>query len=221
VSLSLPRAVIIDWDNTLVDSWGAIADAMNTVRAHFGQLPWSLAEVMTQCTRSARDSFPTWYGDRWQEASDVFYKRFSDVQMANLKPLHGAADLLGWLKDHGIPIFVVSNKNGEFLRREVTALGWEHYFASIVGATDAGRDKPAREAVDYALKDSGIGADMSLWFVGDSETDILCARNAGCTPVLIGAAETAEKLSVDLVFTDCKALQTRLSTLANTKRAPF
>ena len=31
-----PKALIFDWDNTLVDSWGAIGAAMNTTRETFG-----------------------------------------------------------------------------------------------------------------------------------------------------------------------------------------
>jgi phosphoglycolate phosphatase len=206
MKILLPRAVIFDWDNTLVDSWEAIREAMNTVLAHFGRPLWTMEQIHANCVRAARDSFPEWFGDRWQEASDVFYARFSAVQMANLSPLPGAEPLLKWLGEQNIPSCVVSNKNGSYLRREADVLGWNRYFASIVGSTDAPRDKPAREHADHALRLAGLEGGDDIWFVGDSDADIACARNAKLTPVLIGNREFAQKLGVDLCVSDCRAL---------------
>ncbi len=203
-----PTAFIFDWDNTLVDSWGAIAEAMNHTRKAFGLPLWSLGEVRTNCTRAARDSFPEWFGSEWKKAYEIYYAGFDEVRKKRLiTPLRGAPELLAWLKGQGIPSFVVSNKRGDYLRIEAEKLQWQDYFVAIVGAQDSARDKPAREHVDHALNHANIAADETVWFVGDSETDILCARNAGCTPVLIGDAETAEKLAVPLVFPDCQELQ--------------
>ncbi|MDR3449291.1 MAG: HAD family hydrolase [Alphaproteobacteria bacterium] len=204
--MPLPRAVIFDWDNTLVDSWGAIAHAINVTRAHFGSPAWTMEEVKANCIRSARESFPDWYGDRWQEASDIFYGCFKNIQFDDLKPLRGSADLLKYLAAQKIPAFVVSNKNGEFLRREAEVLGWNGYFAAIIGALDAPRDKPAREHPDHALALGGLTASADIWFVGDSEADIACARNAGCLPVLIGNKESAGKYGVDMYVVDCGEL---------------
>ena len=212
---SLPRAVVFDWDNTLVDSWGTIGDAINVTRRHFGMSPWGLDEVKANCVRSARESFPEWFGDRWQEASDVFYARFSEVQMKNITPLEGSAELLAWLKTQGIPAFVVSNKNGVFLRRESEALGWDSYFVAVVGATDALRDKPAREHVDHALRQGGVETGADVWFIGDSEIDMTCARNAACTPVLIGSGETARKWGIETFAADCGELLNILSAQQN------
>jgi phosphoglycolate phosphatase len=203
-----PRALIFDWDNTLVDSWGAIAQSINHVRGEFGQPQWSLAEIKANCTRAARDSFPEWFGaENWKKAYDIYYDHFDRVRkMASITALAGAEELLRWLKAKEIPAFVVSNKHGKYLRLEAAQLGWSNLFAAIVGAQDAARDKPSREPVDLALSKGGIKAHAGVWFAGDSEVDMLCARNAGCTPVLIGNAETATRLSVARVFSDCQAL---------------
>jgi len=210
----LPRAVIFDWDNTLIDSWGAIGEAMNHTRKSFGQSAWTRQEVITNCVRSARDSFPEWFGDRWQEATDIFYVRFSEVQMQSLAPLPGAEAMLRWLKGKHVPAYVVSNKNGEYLRREVKALQWGDLFVAVAGATDAPRDKPARDHVDFVLKKGGTVADKAIWFAGDSATDMLCARNAGCTPVFIGALAEAEKLAVERAYADCTDLMKAFEELA-------
>lgn len=206
-NISLPRALIFDWDNTLVDSWEAIGAAMNALRGEFDMPQWTLDEVKANCTRAARDSFPEWFGKDWKKAYDIYYDHFDRVRRsAKIATLLGAEELLRHLKTTGIPAFVVSNKHGEYLRMEAKQLGWSELFVAIVGAQDAARDKPSREPVDLALDKTGIKAHEHVWFVGDSEVDMICARNSGCTPVLIGTPENAARLSVARVFSDCKAL---------------
>lgn len=220
MELLFPRAFIFDWDNTLVDSWPAIAEAINHTRTHFGLAAWSLSEIKANCTRAARDSFPEWFGADWKKAYDLYYQGFDRVRKnrgIEVKP--GAQELLQWLKGQKIPSFIVSNKRGDYLRQEVEKLAWGELFAAVVGAQDAPRDKPCREHVDYALQYAGITADSSIWFVGDSETDMQCAKNSGCTPVFLGEKHEAARLSVALVFSDCQALQTLLYNRFNNKVA--
>ena len=54
----LPRAILFDWDNTLVDNWVVIAEAMNVVFSAFDMPLWSLAETKARVRASLRDSFP-------------------------------------------------------------------------------------------------------------------------------------------------------------------
>ena len=206
-----PRALIFDWDNTLVDSWEAISLAINDVRGHFGKSKWTPDEIKANCTRAARDSFPEWFGDDWQKAYDYYYRRFDEVRKkSKIQALPGADKLLRWLKVQSIPAFVVSNKRGEYLRLEAAMLAWQDLFAAIVGAQDAARDKPERDPVDLALGKAGLAPHTDIWFAGDSSVDVQCARNAGCTPVFIGDTAAGARLSVARIFTDCRALMAML-----------
>ncbi|MFA5041719.1 MAG: HAD family hydrolase [Bdellovibrionales bacterium] len=211
---TLPRAVIFDWDNTLVDSWGAIAEAINFVRAKYGLSVWNRNEILMHCTRSARESFPDWFGDKWRDAWQDYYASFMEIRKRmGINESLGASELLMWLQSKEIPAVVVSNKSGEHLRYEAHHLGWDKYFAAVVGAHDAPFDKPAREHADRALLLAGLNGGTDVWFIGDSETDVLCARNSGCTPVLVGTGEDAKRLGVDIYFPDCKAILEHLKSL--------
>lgn len=99
------------------------------------------------------------------------------------------------------------------MRLEAAQLDWKQYFVSIVGAHDAPRDKPAREHADRALLLAGLEGSANIWFIGDSETDVACARNAECTPVLVGTPEAAKKLGVKIFFPDLAAALAHLKTL--------
>ena len=149
--LRLPRAVLFDWDNTLVDSWGVIADALNITLVAMGQEAWTLAQTRERVKASLRDSFPAMFGTRWQEAEKIFYDRFQAHHLDLLAALPGAEALLTSLAERGIYQGVVSNKRGPFLRKEADHLDWNRFFGRVVGAGDAIRDKPAPEPVLMAL----------------------------------------------------------------------
>ena len=91
--LTRPQAILFDWDNTLIDSWHAILDAQNHTLEAFGLQPWTLEEARERVRCSMRDTFPALFGARWREAGEVFYRRFTERHMQNLRPLPGAEDL--------------------------------------------------------------------------------------------------------------------------------
>ena len=180
-----PEAVLFDWDNTLVDTWGVIHDAITHTLSAMGHPTWTMAETKARVRKSMRESFPQLFGDRWHEAEKVFYDRFKAIHIDLLQPADGAESLLQGLRRLDLPLGVVSNKTGAFLREEAAHLGWDDYFGRLVGAKDAARDKPAREPIDLALETLGVAAGPAVWFVGDTDIDLVCAVNAGCTPVLV------------------------------------
>ena len=179
-----PKAILFDWDNTLVDTWPTIHAAQNVTLRAFGLDEWSLDETRRRVRKSMRDSFPELFGDRWEEAGKVFYRHFNAIHLDMLRPSPGAERMLEELRAAGLYLGVVS-KLGDVLRREVTHLGWDAHFGRLVGAFDAERDKPASEPVKMALQGTGIEQGAEVWFAGDTNIDLECAANAGCVPVLI------------------------------------
>lgn len=191
-TLRPPRAILFDWDNTLVDSWGTIHEALNFLMRAMDKPEWSLADTKEKVRLSLRESFPLHFGERWEEARDIYLDRFRAIHLERLRSLPGRETLLRGLVEQGIYLGIVSNKTGELLRREVARLGWSGFFGSIVGAGDAPLDKPARDPVHMALAPSGVAAGDEVWFVGDTAVDMECAENSGCVAVLLGTCEPAE-----------------------------
>ncbi len=188
MTLVRPRALLFDWDNTLIDSWGAIHHALKVTFEAMGRQPWTLDETRQRVRRSAREAFPELFGARAEEAAGIFYQAFESDHLETLEAREGAEALLrGLAESGGYYLAVVSNKRGDLLRREAARLGWDGFFERLVGANDAARDKPAVDAVEMALGDSGLAPGPEVWFVGDTDIDMLCAANAGCLPVLLRA----------------------------------
>lgn len=180
-----PRALIFDWDNTLVDTWTVIHHALVPTFEAMGHTPWTLDEVRSRVRGSARDTFPLLFGERAEEATRLFYDAFERCHLERLTPLPGAGEMLAALQAAGLDLGVVSNKTGRYLRLEAKHLGWDRHFRRLVGATDAPRDKPACDPVFLALEEGPVGPGDEVWFVGDTDVDMECAVAAGCVPVLL------------------------------------
>jgi phosphoglycolate phosphatase len=184
-----PKAIIFDWDNTLVDSWPVIGDALNTTLTAYGHEPWTPNEVRSRVRKSMRESFPDLFGDKWQDAAELFYARYGEIHAELIEPIDGIEEMLAELTACEIYLAVVSNKTGKYLRLEADHLDWTRYFGPIIGAMDAKQDKPAKDPVLLAMQDGPILGDPwnpnDIWFVGDTDIDMECALNANCTPVLL------------------------------------
>lgn len=183
--LPRPDAVLFDWDSTLVDNWGGITRALSTTFTEYGLDPWDEVQVRANAKLSMRDSFPKLFGERWEDASKKFYESFASIHLETLRPLPGAVELLDALAAEAIPMGIVSNKSGIYLRLETGHLGWDRYFHRILGSHDAPKDKPAADPIHMALEGTGVAAGPSVWFVGDSAVDLAAAHAARCVPVLL------------------------------------
>ncbi|HZP97992.1 MAG TPA: HAD hydrolase-like protein [Reyranella sp.] len=190
--LKAPRAVLFDWDNTLVNTWPTIIECYRDTFAALGLPPWTADEVRARAHGSLRDVFPGLFGDRAGEAERVFYETFYRIHLERLEPLPGATALLERCRDAGCYVAVVSNKVGDNLRAELAHLGWGKWIAKAVGAKDAKRDKPAPDPIFMALDGTGIAPDETVWMVGDTPADLKCAHAAGVLPVLFGMAQHPE-----------------------------
>lgn len=184
--LPIPKAVIFDWDNTLVNTWPVIHGALFRTFEQYGLEPWTLEETKSRVAHSLRDSFPKLFGEGWEEAGKAYQAHYIANHLAELEVLAEAEDVLRYLKEKGVYIALVSNKRGPTLRKEVAHLGWEGYFSAAVGSGDVAHDKPHPAPVFAALEGSGVEPAADVWFVGDTHVDLEIARNTGCTPVLYG-----------------------------------
>ena len=211
-----PACILWDWDNTLVDGWGAIQHGLNVTFREFGMPEWDRATVLARVRGSLRDTFPGMFGAEWERARDVFYGAVRACHLDVLSPMPGAAVAIAAAGAFG-PQAVISNKQGPLLRAEALHLGWSGHFAALVGAGDAAADKPDPAPFAMALASCGIDAGAAVWYVGDTAMDMQAARAAGCTAVLVGGAPHDGGLAhamPDIAFDDAHALAKALAGTA-------
>lgn len=200
--LSYPKAVLFDWDNTLVNTWPVIHAALHHTFKEMLLQPWSLDEVKMKVRHSMRDSFPLVFGEKWEKAGKIYQDYYLKTHLEKLEPLPQAEETLRFLKEKNIYTAVVSNKRGHSLRLESSHIGWDSLFDTVVGADDAQRDKPYCDPVELALLPSGVEAGPDVWFIGDSEIDLECARITNCSPILFGEPLTEHHKAEEQLLCD-------------------
>ncbi len=138
----VPKAILFDWDNTLVDSQQSINAAINH----------TLKQMRSDNLQSSRHSYVSrkefltdLFGDRWKKA-DAIYQQYLDQQSPikdlNLNP--GVVGMLQNLMQYNLYLAIVSNKESNNLREEVAYLGLSHYFKKIVGSGDTSEENHLR-----------------------------------------------------------------------------
>jgi phosphoglycolate phosphatase len=184
------RAVIFDLDGTLVDTAPDLMRATNHVLQGLGRRAISMEEVRAFVGHGARALLTrglTATGGL-PENYDVEpdYGRFVDYYSANIAggslPFPGVVRLLERLQSEGFGLGVCTNKLEGLSVQLLEALDLRRYFGSVVGPDTIGVAKPDPRPFREAVSRLGLVAPRAV-MVGDSETDILTARNAG-VPVI-------------------------------------
>lgn len=223
-SVKLPKAVLFDWDGTLVDTIPGLRKAHNHVRTALGFEDWTEAQFWENLKRSSRELYPAVYGDRADEALSILHDFMDNNHLSYLSELQHARAVLDVLRGHEIPCGVVSNKRHALLLREIEHLGWKDFFFDAMGAGVAAKDKPAADPLFLMLDRTSRGLlPQEVWMIGDTETDLAAGTAAGCPTLLITHGQERGDLITRYkplyVLRDCGELLTLLQPKADSKLA--
>lgn len=186
LNIAVPKAVIWDWDGTIVSSYELIRYAMEDCCSFFEVLSELRKLSDEHVGRTAlKEFFPLVFGDKWHLARDRFYKIIEDCHLEKTSLIDGAREVLMYISNQHPEVYmaIVSNKRGDVLRKEVQHLGLLGCFRSIIGAGDAPQDKPSVEPLQLALRAGGISPGPDVYIIGDSVTDIELAVNGNCKAI--------------------------------------
>ncbi len=209
------KAVFFDWDGTLVDSLPLLFASHNHVRVQMGLHPWTQEEYRQAIVFSTRELYPKIYGERSQAAQDMLYHYIKENHLQQLTLLDGAEELIECLAARGVPMGVVSNKRHDVLRREVEHVGWGKHFGVYNGAGVAALDKPSGVPLIHALAEHPASPSVKdIIYVGDTESDLSCAQEAGCPVAFIrhgqDRADLLSRYEARYVVDDLAQLKERL-----------
>lgn len=190
------QAVLFDLDGTLVDSYAALAEAVNHARrAH--QLSDLPAERIRGLVGDGLERL-------LQRAFDLdvvpvsirnsFESRYDEICCTESRILDEVESTLQTLKTLGVPMAVCTNKPTGFSRKILDFLGLSANFRAIVGPDLAGARKPEARHILRTLEEARFGAREAL-FVGDMPIDVQAARNSGIdVAVLATGSSTYDEL---------------------------
>jgi HAD superfamily hydrolase (TIGR01549 family) len=177
------RAVLFDWDGTLLDSAKACRRSYERL---FGSFGIAFDDAIFEATYS-----PDWYRtyqrvglppEKWGEA-DVAWLQFYAEEECSL--VNGAHEALTLLERKGVSTGLVTSGTGERVRRELARLGLA--FRAVVCSEDVVRRKPHPEALLAGLARLEVAPEDAA-YVGDSPEDVEMARAAGVFSVGVSGA---------------------------------
>ena len=179
-----PKAILFDWDNTLVDTKHGTLSAINAVCHAFDQKPMTMETFSAKPSLGMRDFFLTMLPEKdLVRAEKVFFNHVD--QLSDIVHLPHADTLIHWLHQLDMPMAIVSNKGGGRLRKEIGLLNLSHIFDCAIGSGDTHADKPSSVPLLHALSLKSMSPGGDIWFVGDSVVDMICAHQSGCIPVSV------------------------------------
>lgn len=183
----MKTGILFDLDGTLLDTLEDLTDSVNHTLETFGCPTRTKQEIRSYLGNGARNLIRQALPGKADDPDlDAVFTAYLDwyANHSNIKtrPYAGILEALAELQK-SYPIAVVSNKGDP----NVKALVKEHFGDDIfaLGETD---DCPRKPAPDMIFKGmAAIGVEKCV-YVGDSEVDVLTAKNAGmpCLTVLWG-----------------------------------
>lgn len=171
------RAVLFDFDGTLLDSFSGHFAAYQVTFAHFG-LPASLEDLL-------RVYSPDWLQvyramglpeQCWAEA-DAIWLAEASRHTPQLFP--GAQELLDGLSPR-FALGLVTSGSRERVKRDLERTGLERHFQVIITGGDVCTPKPDPEGLLSALAQLQAAPTQAV-FVGDAAADAHMAQAAGVT----------------------------------------
>ncbi|MFA6957625.1 MAG: HAD-IB family phosphatase [Thermoanaerobaculia bacterium] len=186
--------LILDLDGTLVDSYDALAIAVNHAREALGFASLD-AETIKGFVGDGLEALL----DRVfapspvpADARGLFESRYDEICCSMSRPLDGVVETLATLHELGVRMAVCTNKPTSFSRKIVEHIGIDRLLGAVIGPDLAGARKPDARHVDAAI-DAIDGARDRALFVGDMLIDVEAARNAGipCAAIATGTTDIA------------------------------
>ena len=170
----MTKLILWDWDNTLVDTFGAILAAQNVMRQAYNLEPWTADDAKIAMNTSGRNLIANLVGaENAVEARKIFLAAY-EKSAAEITLKDGAQEIMQYAKDKGYINVLASNKAGNILRNEVETLGMTSFFDKIVGAEDFDNDKPSKEFTDLAIQGY---TPNEIYSIGDGKADISMGHN--------------------------------------------
>ncbi|HUD52796.1 MAG TPA: HAD family hydrolase [Parvibaculum sp.] len=220
----MPRPTLLfDLDGTLADTAGDLCETMNVVLTRHGRERVPAARVRHLVGGGARLLLERGFRETGVPASEElldrtfeeFIEYYSDHIADHTELWPGVAPLLQRLEDADVLLAVCTNKVERLSRQLLEKLGIDRHFPVVIGGDTLAVKKPDPEHLFEAIRLLG-GDRRSTIMVGDSETDIDAAKNAGLPSICVSFGYTRHpvtELGADIVIDHFDEFPRALATL--------
>lgn len=179
------RLVCFDLDGTLLNTLGDLTRSLNAARRMNGLEPQTEEQVKTfinngvvrMIERSLAADRAAYSEEFREKLLKEYIAYYNSHYLEITRPYDGITEVLTRLKADGMLLACITNKDDEPCQRLI-----EHFFPGVFdyvrGSVDGVERKPSYEPVERCLNSLGVMNGDAV-YIGDSDTDILTARNSG------------------------------------------
>ena len=212
------QAVIFDMDGTLIDSLEDMLDSVNAVFAREGYPLRNLEQIRQAVGNGAallisRNLPPQTSEEEEERILQLYKQEYSRRLTVKTRVYDGILPMLQTLKNSGVSLGVLSNKPHDAAVTICQEL-FPNLFDLVWGDRDGIPKKPDPTALLDAIRQLGASP-ASTAYVGDSQTDIQTAQNAGVYGVGVSwgfrPRQVLEAQGADVICDDAQQLAMALS----------
>lgn len=186
------RAVLFDFDMTLIDTSGALLANVNKIADHFGRPRCTRERLLEVIGYNSRDFWRALLGDERPEYGEYYVEECAPYEAAMMTPAAGAVECVAELRALGVKVGCASNRIAPL--RVIRVKHLEHLMDCVVGADAVARPKPAPDVLLRGAELLGCAPAEAL-YVGDTPIDVEAAHRAGMRSVAVLASNSAETLN--------------------------
>ncbi|MDX1534099.1 MAG: HAD family hydrolase [Thermoplasmata archaeon] len=179
----MQRALLLDIDGTLFDSFEAILASMNEALAEDGEPPLletDLRPLIGMPVRRQMALIRGMEGPAVERLSERYYLHFEEHVEAGIALYPGVRETLETLAER--PIGTITTRRTAVARRMLEGADLSVFFTSVTGGDAVARPKPAPDLVHHAARAVGRSASDCV-AVGDAPVDLRAGRAAGARTV--------------------------------------
>ena len=215
------KLVLFDLDGTLIDSERDLAAAVNAMLVNYGRKELPIDVIGTYIGDGAPMLIRRALGDPadrefLQEALNYFLLYYREHKLDTTCLYDGIREALQQIGGNDgarRQMAVLTNKPVRVSRNILAGLGMDDAFFQVYGGNSFDTKKPDPLGANTLISEAGVTAEETV-MVGDSQVDVLTARNAGMWSIGVTygfAPRTLERVVPDVLVDTPAELATTLS----------
>jgi phosphoglycolate phosphatase len=225
IPLQKIKLILFDLDGTLIDSEKDLAASVNAMLRHFGRKELPLEVIDTYIGDGAPMLIRRALGDpahanAVQEALNYFLLHYREHKLDTTRPYAGIPEALrriSGLDGQQRKLAVLTNKPVRVSRDILTGLDLSRYFFQTYGGNSFETKKPDPFGAQTLMNEVNAQPEETV-MVGDSQVDVLTARNANLWSVGVTyglSPQSLEKTRPDVLVDSVEELAQALTVAAN------
>ena len=182
------KAVLFDLDGTILDTLPDLNACMNEALRQFGCPPVSMEQSRAFVGHGGKQYAVQALPPEKKKDIDAFYALYLGIHVHwkndRTKPFPQEKECLAALRGRGLKLAVVTNKSQAAADVLKDTLLKDFGFSAVIGNREGVPVKPDPATAFEALRLLGVSPEDAV-FVGDGDTDVQTAKNAGMRGVAV------------------------------------